>query len=325
VLSVSISNLTAGGPALSAALNADGSFSEEVPVSMTGSPAADGTIENAIMVTLTAFSGPMAKSVSRMVIVRCMDEAVYEALTENEIHTAQAAAGPVSSLGIAKPTGGSVSAGTLRTFLGSEYEDAVQLFGVETLAALDGAGGNGPVNVTVDFAYKAGCYQSDIGYLVLDPDDMPKNAKKAMESVTSAQVLFNSGSLGSSSCNSQSIAAGASSRQFTVAGGSVIAFFVIPDQTLAEYKSHPNQVKPLFTIRSFNPGSFAQAVAFRSMNGRTSAGASQAVATPGPLMAFAFEDIEIASRSSDSDFDDLVFTVRMDSGHAAPEEAGCEE
>jgi hypothetical protein len=325
VLSVSISNLTAGGPALSAVLGADGSFSEEVPVAMTGSPAADGTIENAIQVTLTAFSGPMAKSVSRMVIVRFMDEAVYDALTENEIYTAQAAAGPVSSLGIAKPTGGNVSIGMLQTFLGSENEDAVQLFGIEMLTALDGAGGTGPVTVTVDFAYKAGCYANDIGYLVLDPEHMPKNAKNAMSGVTSSQVLFHSGSLGSSSCNGQSIAAGTASRQFTVAGGSSIAFFVIPNGTLADYKSQPNKVNPLFSVRSLNPGSFAQALSFRSLNGRTKPGPSQGLETPGPLMVVAFEDIEIASRNSDSDFDDLAFTVRMSSGHARPDAAGCEE
>jgi hypothetical protein len=265
----------------------------------------------------------MAMSVSRTVVVRFMDQSVYEALNENEIYTAQAAAGPVSSLGVAKPSGGAVTAGTLRTFLGSEYEDAVQLLGVESLTALDGAGGTGPVTVTVDLVYKAGCYASDIGYLVLDSNDMPSTAKEALMAASPAQVLFNAGS--HPGCSGQSIAAGTASRQFTVPGGSVIAFFVIPDETLAEYKQHPNKVKPLVSIRSLNPGSFAQAVSFRSLNGRTRPGPSQALETPGPLVVVAFEDISIASRSSDSDFDDVVFTVRMDSGHARPEDAGCEE
>ncbi|HVR74061.1 MAG TPA: DUF4114 domain-containing protein [Planctomycetota bacterium] len=66
----------------------------------------------------------------------------------------------------------------------------------------------------------------------------------------------------------------------------------------------------VFTLSSLNPGSFDEVLTFKSLAGRTVAGASTPVVTPGPLTIFAFEDISGATKGSDQDYDDVVFTVR---------------
>jgi hypothetical protein len=160
----------------------------------------------------------------------------------------------------------------------------------------------------------------------VDQDTSLLQPNVLMASVPAGQVLFHSGSLGNSSCSSQSIAVGGAARaQFDVPTGSVLAFFMIPNRTLAQYQANPfGGASPHFTIRRLNPGGFQQALAFRSIVGRTQPGASQTVVTAGPCMIFAFDDMPITKSNTSQDFDDAVFTV-ANTGAARIEEAGCED
>jgi hypothetical protein len=325
LLSVEIENLSLGGPPVAAQLRADGSFAEPVAVG-AGSPEdanADGSFDNVIQVTLTAFSGPELVTLTKSVTVRVFDAVTYDLLNHNEIETAQAAALPVSQIAsLIAPTGSTIADPHLRDFLvgadAGEFEDAVELFGVQTFTALDST--NPSVTVAVDFVSKYACYKSDVGYFVIDPSHPPHNAAAAL---SGAVTLFNTGSFAADSCQFESIAAGSAQFQFTVPSGTVLGFFLLPDGTLASYKkSKKATIDPIFTLNALNPGNFDQAMSFKSELGRTPPGASGTVVTPGPTLIFAFEDLATASRTSDQDFNDVIITVRA-VGLADLEETAC--
>jgi hypothetical protein len=65
-------------------------------------------------------------------------------------------------------------------------------------------------------------------------------------------------------------------------------------------------------------------MSFRSLAGRTEPGASKKVVTPGPLVLFAFEDLSTTARTTDQDFNDLVFTVSAAAG-SQPEGTTCSD
>jgi hypothetical protein len=207
-----------------------------------------------------------------------------------------------------RPTGGPLGDKGLHDFLKSEFEDAVELRGVETFKMLDvDEGGSGLIEV--NFVYKEACYKSDFGYLFVDPQNLPASAREALADVPESQILFNSGDVGESSCSLQSIAAGTASREVAVPQGGVVVFFILPNQTLAQYRANPRKgPAPLFTLSSLNPGGFDQVLTFRSTEGRTAPGPDLTAENPGPLAIFAFEDLTISKRS-DQDFSDVVFTV----------------
>ena len=330
-LGVEIVNATLGGPPVSAAIRADGRFSAQVPAAwgppgLVGPPGPDGTVENVIEVTLTVFPGPFAMTEFESVAVRVIDDASYAQMTANELFTAQAAQLPVSDTSVLSgPTGNPLSDTHLRDFLvgasTAEFEDAHELLGVDTFTA------NGPpagaVTLTVDLVYEDGCHASDIGWFIVDPADAPSSAVNLLRGLTGANVLFNTGDAGSPSCPGQSIAAGSARATFTVPSGSRVAFFLIPDRTLADFQARPATGNhPLFTFSGLNPGKFDQALAFRTVNGRTRPGPSAAVEAAGPAMIFAIEDQPTVNKKSDQDFDDVVFTVSSEAVvHAT--EGGC--
>ena len=315
VLDVKIRNTTLDTGFSVAELLTDGFFSELIPVTLSG-PAGPTdprhTVTNTLRVTLTAFAGtPLQQSVIEDITVRLISEDDHGSLTDEEVANVHAAPLPVIFLDeLETPTGGSLGDNDLFNLLLSDYEDAIELYGVETFNAVDPTGG-GATHVTLDinFVFKEACYNSDFGYIIFDPDDPPKDAKKALENVPLSQVLFNSGDFGTS-CNVGSIPAGAASYQITVPTGVVVAFFITPNRTLAEYQANPKKkLKPLFTLSYLNPGGFDQVLTYRSVDGRTEPGASTTVVTPGLLTIFAFEDLTIARRYSDQDFSDVVFTL----------------
>jgi hypothetical protein len=105
---------------------------------------------------------------------------------------------------------------------------------------------------------------------------------RALESLRSdiVLVLFNTRSAGSPGCSGQSIAAGSARTSFTVPSGARVAFFLVPDRTLADFQSRPATGNhPLFTLSRLNPGNFDQSLTFRTGNGRTRPGPSVAVET----------------------------------------------
>jgi hypothetical protein len=330
-LTVELANLTTGGAAILAALDADGSFDGLVPVSIdpvdAGAPDADGVVTNTIEVTVRAFSGALEKVRSTSVTVRLMAEAVHAAKTDTELLAAQEAGEPVSQLtGLLSPTRRPLnSSGLYNFFVGqneAEFEDAIEIFGVETLKATDPGQPN--VTVTVDMVSKDACYQSDIGYFIVDPADPPSSAFEALGALAPGNALLNGGDVGPG-CSVPSVPAGTATFQFTVEAGKQVAFFLIPNRTLAQYQANPGDgLQPLFTVPGLNPGGMDQTLEFRSVVGRTQAGVSQVVVTPGPMVLIAFEDIQIARRRSDQDFNDAVIAVRMEAtGDLA--ETECEE
>ncbi len=330
LLSVTVENVTTGDGPVAATLNSDGSFSQAIavatgPSDVVGAPNSDGTVNNTIQITLTAFSGAMEMTTTQTVVVRVIDDVTFEQLNENEIFTATAASLPVAQTSrLNRPTGGALGDRNLYDMLvgssAGEYEDAIELYGVETFTATDSM--NAAVTLTLDLVHKEACYQSDVGYFLVNPSSPPTTVGAAM---ASAVVLWSTGSVGASNCNSQSIAAGSASQSITVDAGSVLAFFILPNRTLSNYLAHPRQDNaPLFSMNRLNPAGFDQALTFRSENGRTQVGSSTSVVTSGPLMIFAFDDQPTATRGADQDFDDIVFTVR---GQAVArlEEVSCAE
>jgi hypothetical protein len=331
LLSVEIVNLTLGGDPVTVALRADGSFSHLIPVAagpaeVVGAPAADGTVENVIQVTLTAFSGAMMMSDTQSVAIRVIDEPAYQALGTNELLTAQAAASPVAATSrLNRPTGGPLGDMTLYNFLvgaaTAEFEDAHELLGVQTFTAAGGL--SSTVTLSFDLVFKEACYTHDVGYFLYNPADPPRSVVQLLRSLTSANILFNTADGGTNACSGQSIAVGDATRSVTFDSGTVLAFFIIPNRTLAQYQANPrNGDHPLFSLNSLNPGNFDQALTFRSVNGRTESGASTTVVSPGPLMVFAFDDQSAAGNQSDQDFDDIVFTVSA-AGVARAADAEC--
>ena len=336
LLSVELRNLTTGSPPVGADLAPDGFFSQPVlvatgPESLVGAAGPDGTVINTLQVTLTFDAGAETRTATRSFDVRLITEAAYTSLDLNEIFTAQAAAQPVSAeSGLKTPLGNDLPDNDIYNFLvgGSqgELEDATELYGAKTFTATDPTGGGASaVTLNVDFVYKEACYRSDVGYVIIDPAHPPQSYLEALSGITSANILFNSGAVGAATCNAVSIPAGSGSFQVTVATGSVLVFFILPNRTLSDYLAHPRSGHvPLFTLSSLNPGGFDQVMTFRSLVGRTEPGASQTVVAPGPLMLFAFEDIPIASRTSDQDFSDVLFTV-SNGIFSRPQDASCHD
>jgi len=303
-LSVVLSN-TNTGSSVTADLRPDGFYSELIPVSLAaGHDQGDDTVSNTIEVTLTAFSGALQTSATQSVEFRLIDEDDLGGLTDQEVTDTQSALQAVADVAnLTRPTGGVLGDNQLHSFLLSEYEDAVELLGVDSFA-IPGAGG---VTLEVDFVFKEACYQSDFGYFVFDPDDPPTSAAEALAGVTAANILFNSGTL--AGCNVQSITAGTQQFSVNAQAGDVVGFFILPNRTLTQYQANPHhRLRPLFTLSHLNPGGFDQVLTFRSEDGRTEVGGNTSVVTAGPLTVLAFEDLAI-SRRSDQDFSDVVFTV----------------
>jgi hypothetical protein len=100
------------------------------------------------------------------------------------------------------------------------------------------------------------------------------------------------------------------SPNFSLMGGDQIAFFIVPDNTLDNFRANPGAFyadpsgrgfgdttvrSPLFSISNANPGEFDQMLSFAA-NG---------------VSMFAFEDLTRTGGSDDS-FADLVFTVNAE-------------
>jgi hypothetical protein len=317
LLTVEIENVTTGDPPLVAHLHPDGFFSEHMPVSAGGRGGGGGRDTNVIRVRLTALAGRAGeRSVEESVTVRLVREAEARRLDAGELASAQAAPRPVAGLEHLKlPTGGALRDRELHELLAhrekGEFADAVELFGLDTFTAVDPDGeGSATVRAFVDFVFKESCYGSDFGYVVIDPAAPPQSAEEALDGVLDGQILFNSREAGAGACATESLPHGEARHEIELPVGAVVAFFILPNRTLAEYRADPGSgLRPLFTVPSLNPGGFDHVLTFRSAQGRTAAGDPSTVVHPGPLLILAFEDLEIARRHSDQDFSDVVVTL----------------
>jgi hypothetical protein len=312
LVSVEVQNVTAGGAAIAPALAAGGRFSTLVPLALTGTPDAAGIYENEIEVRATAFSGALARTASRTLRVRLVPAGTYAALAPDAAAGAQAAPASVAaSGGFEKPEGGTVTRGSLLDFLSTDFPDAVQLFGVErlTAAAPLASPPTATVTLAVDFVFHQSCMKSDVGFIEIDPAHPPATAAEALIATPAdkVHVLFNSGVLDTDpACSPKAIPPGGAAHfEVPVAAGTEVAFFVIPNRTLAAYQAHPAAGRdPLFTIAALDPGGFAHHVAFRSAAGRAASGAA-----PGPVTVIALEEVYIPQSRSTEDFNDIVIAV----------------
>jgi hypothetical protein len=325
VVTVRARNVTAGTDDVVATLSAGGKFTVSLPVvaALDGSPR-----ENEIVVIATAFPGSLNAEVSETVRVVAMSAAHANALSFAEVNDLSRDDDSVATKGfVSKPSGGAVNGTDIFNFLAgtdAEFEDAVQLHGVGALTVVDAQNsGADTVEITVDVLYKNACYQSDFGFLLFDDDDLPRSHEQALRFATTAENVFlNTGSLGNS-CTIGSVAAGTSNFTVDVPVGQAVVFFLLPDFTLNQWHGEPKKGrKPLFTLAKINPALEVQVVAFVSDLGRSVAGASTVLVTPGAHLIYSFEDIQIAGKGSDEDFGDLVFSVRTD-GHLVASQILC--
>src|SRR5262249_9705565 len=106
------------------------------------------------------------------------------------------------------------------------------------------------------------------------------------------------------------------SSPFTLVGGEQVVFFIIPDNTLDNFRNNPSAFyadstghgntddslrSPLFSQTSANPGELDQVLSF-------SVGADQR--PPSGAAMFAFED-RTRTAGSDNSFSDLIFSVNV--------------
>jgi len=192
------------------------------------------------------------------------------------------------------------------------YPDAVELDGVDTFTVVDpDGGGAGTVALEIDFVFNRACYRSDFGFFVIDPANPPVSAEAALAELGPENVLFNTGDISGQNCDHGSIASGEAHYEVNANVGDVVAFFILPNRTLEDYqRDRRGSKEALVTIPALNPGAFDQVLTFRSDAGRTLPGDAATIVTPGPLTIFAFEDISIARRGADQDYDDVVWTIR---------------
>ncbi|MBN1443291.1 MAG: DUF4114 domain-containing protein, partial [Planctomycetes bacterium] len=316
VIEVTVENFTLGTGPVPARLKPGGYFAELVPVA-TGTGGA--LRENEILVTATAFRESLSPppATSESIVLKVVSRARSRNLGFGDVVDAQKAPAPVADMSyLESPMGSRIRDSDLYDFLvgaaAAEFEDAWQLFGLETFTTYDPEGtGAESFEIAVDMAFSEACYKSDIGYIVVDPDDLPASGAEALTDESyQAKVVFHSGDFNQETCDLGSIAAGDARFLVEVPPGEVIVFFLLPNRRLDEYRSLPHRGnQPLFTLSALNPGGFAQTLAFVSDGGRTSPGPALDVVTPGPQLIVAFEDVEIASRKSDQDFSDIVLAV----------------
>ncbi|HZJ14938.1 MAG TPA: DUF4114 domain-containing protein [Chthoniobacteraceae bacterium] len=112
-----------------------------------------------------------------------------------------------------------------------------------------------------------------------------------------------------------------------IMGGDTIGFFLIPNQTLAEFQSNPGSFSltgngfaqppnawPLFGDATANPGGFDQLMSFDGTS----------IITGNPTSMFAWEDLTRlpgTGTTSDESFSDLIFTVEGVTAAPVPEPA----
>ncbi len=303
LLSVDIKNLTLDTDPIDVSLLPDGFFSALVPVSSNGDVDEHGNVIHRIDVTLRAFSGDIERVLSETLEVRVISSDVLPTLTNEEIAELQSDSVTVSQRShLTDPQGKRIRSSELHDFLTGDYEDGVEVHG------LDGISGN---SFEVEFVFKEACYSSDVGYFTFPAESPPASAAEALLSLSATNVFTNTKDLGSGpGCDRDEIAPGESVFNVTPPSGHAVAFFIVPNRSLAQYQTNPaHPLQPLFTLRSLNPGGFDQALSFVSARGRTASGASEVVVTPGPLAIFAFEDLSLV-KGSNHDFADIIFSVK---------------
>lgn len=163
--------------------------------------------------------------------------------------------------------------------------------------------GTGAVDLNFRFKGDTGGYSFSFGFYritaSLNAIDVSTDAGKmqyAQQALSSATLVF----------DDLTDDPGASAT-ISAMGGDVLGFFLIPNNTLANYLADPSAFAPdgtagnpapLFSVSGVNPGDFDQLLSFSGLSGVTGKATN----------LFAWEDLSRYT-GSDENFDDLVFTV----------------
>lgn len=204
----------------------------------------------------------------------------------------------VAQQGVKTPTGGKLGDSDLYEYLISQekdYPDALESIGTEVWGVV---GATGDTILHGEYTYREACWNSDIGYLIVDPNDLAHSTRQAFAAASSQNLIFNTGSV-TTNCNQQYIASGTSGAAFAinVPAGSAVVFFLVQNGRLADGQAGSKTV--IYTVSSLNPGGYDQVLSYYSEKGR------QGKATT-PQVVLAWEDMTL-SCGADQDYDDVIF------------------
>lgn len=206
----------------------------------------------------------------------------------------------VAQQGLMTPTGHSLGDNDLYEYLISQekdFPDAIESLGTEVWGVM---GTTGDTIVRGEYTYREACWNSDIGYLLVDPNDLAHSTRVALAAATSQNLLFNTGSA-TTNCNQQYIPGGMAGAAFSinVPAGSALVFFLVQNGRLADGQAGNKTV--IYTVSSLNPGGYDQVLSYYSEKGRQGKSAL-------PQVVLAWEDMTL-SCGADQDYDDVIFTL----------------
>jgi hypothetical protein len=153
--------------------------------------------------------------------------------------------------------------------------------------------GNGEVNVSFDFVFREATYNNELGFFPVDDptgrigDLNPGESGYLSTALDRAQIIFPSGSTAATPDVTTKLAA-----------GTVVVFFIIQNNALANFKAaNPNnEISKLplafFSLDPLNPDARDHFVGFVGLDGK--------------ITQFGFEDI---TNGGDNDYDDIVYNV----------------
>lgn len=201
---------------------------------------------------------------------------------------------------------------------------------VETSLSYYQVVGSGPVDLTFRFKADTGSFLFNFGYYVdtpaLDAIDTSTDAGKiayATQALSAATLVFN-----------DVVDNPGATKTLSVAGGTRLGFFLIPDSTLSLFQTNQSAFAlngvgsatlgvpgknrwPFFGLASANPGGMDQLMSFSGTS----------IVTGKATNLFAFEDLTRASIPgnpipSDNQFNDLIFAIEgIQAVSAVPEQS----
>ncbi|MFM7202491.1 MAG: carboxypeptidase regulatory-like domain-containing protein [Myxococcota bacterium] len=176
-----------------------------------------------------------------------------------------------------------------------DFPDAVESLGTELWGI---PGSSGSVTLKGEYTFREACWNSDIGYLIVDPTRLEASTKEALKAATSSNLMFNTGTA-STSCSQQYLTSGMKGTSFsiTVPQGQAVVFFLVQNGKLADAQKGYAEV--IYTVSSLNPGGYDQVLSYYSQKGRQGKGSK-------PQAVLAWEDTSL-SCGADQDFDDVIF------------------
>jgi hypothetical protein len=173
----------------------------------------------------------------------------------------------------------------------------------ESTAGLFDVTGSGTTQFTIKYASQDGAYNFSVGYFIYN-GTLPSNTASASSLESWA---YNTVAGGKELFDERTSSPGATAT-INLPAGSVIGFYLIPNDTLADflangknYNPFTSSAWPLFSIAGANPNSSDQAMVFSS--------GTSAMGNNGVLLSW--EDmLRLTPNSqSDSDFNDLILTA----------------